>query len=291
MTQLEAPLRGADLRLAGLHLRMGAHQLARAELEALAGANALDPAALLDLADARWRTGDLPGAGVAAQAYLGEGGEAVLAFVIAAESSHASGRATEARRLAAEALGRADVPLDRLFAGMPRSGVWPIGAAERPEPVAELFPAAPWAAGLAVPSPSVGGPDVVPVVVKVNVLHILAEKIGHARRALSRGLRRGLSLLRGSGGRRRGRRGRRRRGRGRAADLVVARRCAVQTGAGGGTGIVTSGTRYWRRHRYATPLRTGHCQRPVHATVDQHFPDAGALQAGCASGRPAGGVI
>ncbi|MFN8631135.1 MAG: hypothetical protein U0838_12715 [Chloroflexota bacterium] len=42
------------------------HALARAELEALAGRGRLDDAALLDLAEVRWRTGDLGGAGDAA---------------------------------------------------------------------------------------------------------------------------------------------------------------------------------------------------------------------------------
>ena len=42
--------------------------LARAELEILAGAAPLDAAGLVDLAEARWRTGDLPAAGEAAAA-------------------------------------------------------------------------------------------------------------------------------------------------------------------------------------------------------------------------------
>ncbi len=135
--------RSSDLRLARVHLRMGAHQLARAELEALAGEGSLDPEALLDLAEVRWRTGDLAGAGVAAQAYLGGGGESVLALVIAAEAGAASGRPTEARRLAGQAVERAAVPLEELFAGMPRSGVWPIESDEWPEPAGELFPIPP----------------------------------------------------------------------------------------------------------------------------------------------------
>ena len=58
--------RPASLRLAALHLRTGQHALARAELEALAGRGRLDVPALLDLAEVRWRTGDLAGAGEAA---------------------------------------------------------------------------------------------------------------------------------------------------------------------------------------------------------------------------------
>src|SRR4051812_28876691 len=80
------------LRLATLHLRMGMLPLARAELEAAAGRGKLDEPALLDLAEARWRTGDLAGAGEAAHAVIGRGLEAPLAYVIAAESIAALGR-------------------------------------------------------------------------------------------------------------------------------------------------------------------------------------------------------
>jgi hypothetical protein len=64
----ETSIRDPDLALARIHLRLGSLGLARAELEALAGRDALDIDGLLDLAEARWRTGDLPGAGDAAQA-------------------------------------------------------------------------------------------------------------------------------------------------------------------------------------------------------------------------------
>ena len=60
----------ADLVLARLHLRLGSLGLARAELETMAGRNGLDDEGIRDLAEARWRTGDLPGAGEAAAAYL-----------------------------------------------------------------------------------------------------------------------------------------------------------------------------------------------------------------------------
>ena len=56
-----------------LHLRMGSLALARAELESLAGRGMLDEPALLDLAEVRWRTGDLAGAGEAANALLSAG--------------------------------------------------------------------------------------------------------------------------------------------------------------------------------------------------------------------------
>ncbi|HEY5433707.1 MAG TPA: hypothetical protein VIK13_00615 [Candidatus Limnocylindrales bacterium] len=113
------------LRLARLHLRMGQLLLARAQLEALAGRGDLDEAALLDLAEARWRTGDLAGAGEAAGALLAHGGEDGLALLIAAESVAALGRPGEARRMAARALAVTVGPLDPIFAGMPRNPIWP----------------------------------------------------------------------------------------------------------------------------------------------------------------------
>jgi len=119
-----------DRRLARLHLRVGQLSLARAELEALAGSGELDEEGLLALAEARWRTGDLAGAGEAAIAYLDGGGEGAVGLVIAAESVVAVGRPGEARRLAQRALERGDLPLDRLFAGMPRSSIWPADPAE-----------------------------------------------------------------------------------------------------------------------------------------------------------------
>ena len=118
--------RSGALRMAALHLREGQHSLARAELEALAGRGRLDEAALLDLAEVRWRTGDLPGAGEAANTLLARGSEAPLALVIAAEAVAAVGRPGEARRLSRRALQVVDGPLDPLFAGMPRALIWPV---------------------------------------------------------------------------------------------------------------------------------------------------------------------
>jgi hypothetical protein len=138
--------RPAALRLARLHLRTGGFALARAELETLAGAGALDDEALLDLAEIRWRTGDLPGAGEAAAAYLSTGREALVALVIASEATASLARPAEARRLAARAVELAGEPLDRLFAGMTRSAAWPSEAAERSAPLASLAP-------LAMPQP------------------------------------------------------------------------------------------------------------------------------------------
>lgn len=120
--------RPAALRMASLHLRTGAYALARAELEALAWRGRLDEPALLDLAEVRWRTGDLAGAGDAARALLARGCETVLALVIAAEAIASAGRPGEARGLSARALELADGPLDALFAGMPRSMIWPVAA-------------------------------------------------------------------------------------------------------------------------------------------------------------------
>ena len=64
--------RSAELRLARLHLRGGSYALARSELETLAGADRLDPDAVLDLAEVRWRTGDLAGAAADGQDGAGQ---------------------------------------------------------------------------------------------------------------------------------------------------------------------------------------------------------------------------
>jgi tetratricopeptide (TPR) repeat protein len=135
----ETATRSPNLVLARIHLRFGLFGLARAELEALAGRDALDVDALLDLAEARWRTGDVPGAGDAAQAYLESGGDSALGYVIAAEAVAAIGRPTEARRLASEALTRAGETLDALFAGTPRSLIWPADSSDAGLPAGALF--------------------------------------------------------------------------------------------------------------------------------------------------------
>ena len=127
-----ADARSTDLRLAGVHLRLGQYAFARAELETLAVRGVLDREALADLAEARWRTGDLQRAGEAAQTYLETGGDRTVVLVIATEAAMADGRPTEARRLADSVLQRTD-DLDALFAGLPRSRVWrAAGAAEEP---------------------------------------------------------------------------------------------------------------------------------------------------------------
>src|SRR5688572_32653674 len=104
--------RGPDLALARLHLRLGSTALARAELETLAGRDALDEDGLVDLADARWRTGDIAGAGEAAGAVLQDEQGPLLALIVAAEAAAARGRPTEARRLEDRAMTVAGGSID-----------------------------------------------------------------------------------------------------------------------------------------------------------------------------------
>ena len=66
------------------------------------------------------------GAGDAAIALVDRGREDVIALVIAAEAIAAAGRPTEARRLANRAIEATGEPLDAVFAGMPRSAIWPV---------------------------------------------------------------------------------------------------------------------------------------------------------------------
>ena len=132
-------VRDSDLVLARLHLRMGSLSLARAELETLAGRDGLDDDGIRDLAEVRWRTGDLTGAGEAAAARLETSPDDVVALIIAAEAQADLGRPGEARRLAGRALARSDTPIDTIFAGMPRSSIWPIDPNAPPEPAGELF--------------------------------------------------------------------------------------------------------------------------------------------------------
>lgn len=172
--------RDPDLRLAHLHLRTGLLALARTELETAAGAATLDPPAMLDLAEIRWRTGDLAGGGVAAEAFLGTGGEAVLGRVIAAEAAALDGRQADAREHADATRIASAATLDGIFAGMPRVyGGWPtseLGAAHatvEPEPSVTLTASVSVdvAAGLASkvepkvgPEPEVGASEVEPEV-------------------------------------------------------------------------------------------------------------------------------
>lgn len=117
--------RTVEGRLARLHLRGGLVSLARAELETMAGQGTLDGPALADLAEARWRSGDLLGAGEAAQAHIARGGDELMALVVAAEALTAQARTVEARRIAAQVVERTAGDLEPLFAGQPRALVWP----------------------------------------------------------------------------------------------------------------------------------------------------------------------
>ena len=89
----------------------------------------------LDLAEVRWRTGDLVGAGAAASAYLTAGGEDALGFLIAAEAAAADGR-HRGRRHAGRALKLGDSNLEVFFAGVPHRLTWPES---------------PWTAPVAIP--------------------------------------------------------------------------------------------------------------------------------------------
>ena len=131
--------RSADLVLAGVHLKLGSLALARAELETMAGRDALDIDGIVDLAEARWRTGDVEGAGEAAALVLDEEEGPLVALIVAAEAAAARGRPTEARRLAAKALAAANGSIDRIFAGMPRSPAWPPDPAAPPPAPTTMF--------------------------------------------------------------------------------------------------------------------------------------------------------
>ncbi|MEA2519291.1 MAG: hypothetical protein QOF49_1371 [Chloroflexota bacterium] len=128
-----------ELVLARTHLRLGSLGLARTELETLAGHGTLDDEGIRDLAEARWRTGDLAGAGEAARTWLELHPDDTLGLVIAAESQSALGRPAEARRLAGRAIERAEGSLDPVFAGMQRSAIWPVEAGSEVGPVGVLF--------------------------------------------------------------------------------------------------------------------------------------------------------
>ena len=155
--------RGADLRLARLHVRGGAYALARAELEALAGTDDLDRDGILDLAEVRWRSGDLAGASVAAAAWLEDGTDAgapgALANVICAEAAAARGLTdAAAAHVEAAAPGLGDrATLDALLAGIAARAVWPW---EPEAPAASVTPTAPPEAPPSSPAATVPGPIV-----------------------------------------------------------------------------------------------------------------------------------
>ncbi len=105
----------------------------------LAGAGELDGPGRVDLAEVRWRTRRSGRAGEAAMEALAALGDEAVALVIAAEAAAALGRPNEARRLAMRAMDCVGGPIDGIFAGMPRSAVWPADAAEPPPTAATLF--------------------------------------------------------------------------------------------------------------------------------------------------------
>ena len=117
--------RSPDARLARVHLRGGLLSLARATLERMAGAGTLDRDAMADLAEVRWRSGDLEGAADAARAHQASGGNEPLATLIIAEDLAAGGAEEDAERLAATVYERVGGALDVLFAFEPRGPVWP----------------------------------------------------------------------------------------------------------------------------------------------------------------------
>ncbi len=155
-------------QLARLHLRTGLLRLARVELEELAGGGRLDIDGVLDLAEARWRTGDLRGAAEAAGAWLdagvgpdgapaaggdlaadpaggsgADGRARALAHAVIADGLTVRGRHDDAATHVAAALdalaggpgGSMTTALDALFAGIsPRADAWPRFGAGTADP-------------------------------------------------------------------------------------------------------------------------------------------------------------
>ncbi len=189
-------------RLARLHLRTGLLRLARVELEQLAGEDALDEDGVLDLAEARWRTGDLRGAATAAEAWLDAGATAgtptdrddavpaagrtsvsgrpaALAHALVADGLAARGRDDDAAAHVLAALdalgdqpgGSRDADLDALFAGItPRSDAWPaFGSSGRAKRQADRAPASASAGTVAGKPSGRPGPD--PIAAAEERLH------------------------------------------------------------------------------------------------------------------------
>ena len=108
-----------------MHLRGGLLTVARATLEGMAGAGTLDRDAMADLAEVRWRSGDLEGAADAARAHQASGGEEPLAALIIAEDMVRSGQEADANPIAGSLYERVGGAMDVLFANEPRSAIWP----------------------------------------------------------------------------------------------------------------------------------------------------------------------
>ena len=117
--------RSADARLARVHLRGGLLTLARAALEQMAGAGTLDRDAMADLAEVRWRSGDLIGAADAARAHQASGGDEPLTVLIIAEDLAHRGEDSDAQELIEGVYDRVGGAVDLLFAMEPRSSLWP----------------------------------------------------------------------------------------------------------------------------------------------------------------------
>ena len=115
------------LRMARIHLRTGAFALARSEFEALQAGELLEVDGQLDLAEVRWRTGEIRGAGEAAQTYLSAGGSEPLGFIISAEYNAYDGRHAEAQRMVAEALDRSINSVEAFFGGIRPRADWGFG--------------------------------------------------------------------------------------------------------------------------------------------------------------------
>lgn len=127
--QVAAEDRSADARLARLHLRGGLVALARASLEQMAGAATLDRDAMADLAETRWRGGDLDGAADSARVHRASGGEEPMAALIEAESLGHTDHHGGAASLAEGVYRRVGPALELYFAGEVRSGLWPAADA------------------------------------------------------------------------------------------------------------------------------------------------------------------
>jgi hypothetical protein len=121
----DVALRSADARLARIHLRGGLIPLARAALEQMAGAGTLDREAFADLAEVRWRSGDLEGAAEAGHAHLGTGGDEPTVHLVLAEEHARRGRMAEAQGHAAAVWVRVGPAIDLFFAGERRAPIWP----------------------------------------------------------------------------------------------------------------------------------------------------------------------
>jgi hypothetical protein len=94
----------------------------------MAGAGTLDREALVDLAEARWRSGDVDGAAEAAEAHLAAGGTEPIAHVVAAEALDRRGHMIDARGHSSLVMERVGRGVERLFAGETRSSAWPSEA-------------------------------------------------------------------------------------------------------------------------------------------------------------------